>query len=197
MKKFLIVVVLTLLGTGTFAQTIEGMPTIGQTKKVTYTVCRTDVGWNGRSNINNVYAAPSGWQIVEFKPIVVSRRQRASYGFDLTPSNFAITTTSLVDSKFDELMEFAAQKGKQDKYEGKIKQMRNDYEKFYKKIITTHSQITTQGSVRGNNEFTSRRPGRLYLDLEITLMYYPDSEEQFNQSIETMKQIIAQDTSSE
>lgn len=178
---------------GAFAQNSDEKLTIGQTKKVRYAVCRMDVGWNGRGNINNTYAAPSGWQILEFKPVVVSKRQRASYSFDLTPSNFAMTTTSIIDGKFDELFNVAAQAGKKDKYEGKINRMRSDYEKYYKKILTTHSQITTTGSVRGNNDFFSRRPGRLYLDLEITLVYYPDTEEQFARSIEVMKQIIQDD----
>lgn len=175
------------------AQSADGVPLIGQTKKVTYTVCRINVGWNGKSNINNVYAAPSGWQIVEFKDIPISKRQRTSYSFDLTPSNSAVLTTSIVDSKFNELLEFAGQAGKKDKYEGRINQMRSDYEKFYKKIISTHSQITTTGSVRGDGNWINRRPGRLYLDLEITLAYYPDTEEQFQRSIEVMKEMIRND----
>ncbi len=176
-----------------FGQTNNGLPIIGETKTITHQVCRINTGWNGKSNINNVYAAPSGWQILQFKEIPISKRQRTSYSFDLTPSNFAIITTSTVDSKFNELLEFAGQSGKIDKYKGKINQMRSDYEKFYKKIITTHSQITTTGSVRGDNNAIKRLPGRLYLDLSITLVYYPDSDEQFLRSIEVMKEIIKSD----
>lgn len=173
-----------------FGQVKAGEPTIGQTKKIIHRVCRIDVGWNGKNSINNVYAAPSGWQIVEFKPIVISKRQRTSYSFDLTPSNFGIVTTSVVDTKFAELLEIAGKNGTLKKYEANIKQMRNDYERYYKKIISTHSQITTTGSVRGDNNSISRKPGRLYLDLEIKLVYYPDSEEQFLRSIQVMKDII-------
>jgi len=192
-KNLLFTMLFLLINSFSFGQASDAMPLIGETKKVVSTVCRIDVGWNGRKGINNVYAAPSGWQILEFKPIVISKRQRASYTFDQTPSNTAILNTSTIDSKFSELLEMAAQAGKKDKYEGKINQMRNDYEKYYKKIVTTHSQITTTGSVRGNNETFSRKPGRLYLDLEITLVYYPDNEEQFQRSIEVMKEMIKND----
>lgn len=193
MKHIIIAIGMTLSNMLLFGQTNKEYPTIGQTNKVTYTVCRIDVGWNGSQNINNVYAAPRGWQILEFRPLEISRRQRVSYTFDQTPSNFSISTTSIVDAKFNELLELATELGKKEKYEGRINQMRNDYEKFYKKIISTHSQITTTGSVRGDNNRINRRPGRLYLDLEITLVYYPDSEEQFLSLIEVTKSIIKND----
>lgn len=192
-KNLLFTIGFLLISFFSFGQASTTMSLIGETKTIVYTVCEINVGWNGRSNINNIYAAPSGWQILSFKPIVRSKRQRTSYTFDQTPSNVAVLNTSTVDSKFNELMEFAGQAGKKDKYESKINQMRSDYEKYYKKIVATHSQITTTGSVRGNNETFSRRPGRLYLDLEITLVYYPDSDEQFQRSIDVMKEMIKND----
>jgi hypothetical protein len=176
------------------SQQLSDTTLIGKIITVNIPICRIDVGWNGKKGINNVYAAPAGWQILEFKPKVISKRQRASYSFDLTPSNFAFTSTTIIDTKFDELLQLAAQNGKKEKYEGKIKQLRNDYEKYYKKIITTHSSITTTGSVRGNNEYTSRKPGRLYLDLEIKLVYLPVNEQQFLQSIEFLKAMIKDET---
>jgi hypothetical protein len=44
-----------------FGQTNNGLPIIGEAKTITHQVCRINIGWNGKSNINNVYAAPSGW----------------------------------------------------------------------------------------------------------------------------------------
>ncbi|GGH17564.1 hypothetical protein [Mucilaginibacter phyllosphaerae] len=188
MKKILTLLVMAVAFNYASAQTDTA--SIGKTMKVQTTVCHIDVSWNGRSGINNVYAAPSGWQILSFTPKVVSRRQRVSFTFSQTPSNFVYTSTSVIDSKFNELLELAAQKNAAQKYEGRINQMRSDYEKYYSKVVTTHSQITTTGSVRGNNEYFSRRPGRLYLDLEVTLVYMPDTQEQFLRSLEYLKQVI-------
>lgn len=52
-----------------FGQTNNGLPIIGETKAIAHQVCGINMGWNGKSNINNVYAAPSGWQILHFKEV--------------------------------------------------------------------------------------------------------------------------------
>ena len=188
MKK--LITLLLLVASFGYASAQTDTTAIGKVKTIRTTVCRIDVSWNGSRGINNVYAAPSGWQILSFRAIPVSRRQRAAYTFSQTPSNFVYTSTSTIDAKFDELLQLAAQKNVAQKYEGRIRQMRSDYEKYYNKVATTHSQITTTGSVRGNNEYLSRRPGRLYLDLEIDLVYMPDSQDQFLRSLAYLKQII-------
>ena len=167
---------------------------IGKKLNLTIPVCRIDVGWSSKKGINNVYAAPAGWQILEFKPKEISKRQRAAYSFDLTPSNFSFSSTTIIDTKFDELLDLAVENGKEEKYAAKIKQMRSDYEKYYKKIIASHSSITTMGSVRGDNNTLSRKPGRLYLDLEVTLVYLPVNETQFLDAIETLRSLILEDS---
>lgn len=167
---------------------------IGKKLKVTIPICRVDVGWNGKKGINSVYAAPAGWQILEFSPIEISKRQRAAYSFDLTPSNFSFSSTTIIDTKFDELLDLAIQNGKEEKYAAKIKQMRSDYEKYYKKIATSHSSITTMGNVRGDNNTLGRKPGRLYLDLEVSLIYLPVNEPQFLDAIETIRSLILNDS---
>ena len=167
--------------------------TIGDTKTITTTVCRIDVGWNGSSSINNTYAAPAGWQIISFKPVEVSRRQRVSYDFTQMPSGSASLSLSEANQKFDELLNTAGEAGNKGKYEAKINQMRSDYERYYQKTFATHSQIVTTGRVRGNNDYVSRKPGRLYLDLEVVLAYYPDTAERFQQSLAVMEQIIKAD----
>lgn len=194
MKKYIVFILIVLTGLlNVNAQVLSDITTIGKTVNLTIPLCRIDVGWNGNKGLNNVYAAPAGWQILEFKPKIISRRQRASYSFDLTPSNFAFTSTTIIDSKFDELLQLAAENGKEGKYEGKLKQLRSDYEKYYKKITTTHSSITTTGNVRGDNNYIRRKPGRLYLDLEITLIYLPINDGEFQQSIEFLKTMIKDD----
>jgi len=196
MKKIAFVSLLLALLTVTVAnaQNLPTEPTLGQKITVTIPVCRIDVGWNGRSRINNVYSAGAGWQILEFRVAKDVRRQRVNYTFDLVPSTFIFESTSIVDEKIDELLEIAAENGKKEKYEGKIKQLRTDYEKYYKKIVTTNSSIHTTGSVRGDNNTFKRRPGRLYLDLEVTLVYAPVNDKQFQQAIEFLKAMIKNDT---
>lgn len=192
MKRFLLGAGATLAFAFSIAQ-VSLAQTIGETKTVTIPVCRTDVGWNGSSSINNTYAAPAGWQIISFVPIVISKRQRAQYSFTQVPSNSGSLSIAEASQKFNELLDVAAQNGNKGKYEGRINQMRNDYERYHQKVFATHSQIVTTGRVRGNNDFTSRRPGRLYLDLQVVLAYYPDTPQQFEQSLAVMKQIIEAD----
>lgn len=176
------------------AQKLPTEPTLGQKIKVRIPVSRIDVKWNKSKNINNVYSAGSGWQILEFVPIVVSKRQYAAYTFSQVPSNYSLDSTSIVDKKFDELLDIAVQNGKKEKYEARIKQLRNDYEKYYKKIVASNSSIQTTGSVQGDNNTFKRRPGRLYLDLEVTLVYAPENDKQFQQAIEFLKTMIKNDT---
>jgi hypothetical protein len=167
---------------------------IGKKLTITIPVCRIDVGWNKKKGINNVYAAPAGWQILEFTPKEISKRQKAAYSFDLAPSNFSFSSTTIIDTKFDELLDLAIENGKEEKYAAKIKQMRSDYEKYYKRIIASHSSITTTGSVQGDNNTFKRYPGRLYLDLEVTIIYLPVNEAQFFDAIETLKSLILEDS---
>jgi hypothetical protein len=124
---------------------------------------------------------------------VISRRQRAQYTFTQVPSNSGLLSLAEATQKFNELLDVAVQNGNKGKYEGKINQMRNDYERYYQKLFATHSQIVTIGRVRGNNNTLQQRPGRLYLDLQVVLGYYPDTPEQFQQSLAVMKQIIEAD----
>lgn len=177
----------------TFTTKICQAQTIGETKTVTIPVCRKDVGWNSSSSINNTYAAPAGWQIISFTPKVISKRQYASYNFSQAPSGSASVSLSEANEKFNELLDVAAQNGNKGRYEGKIQQMRDDYSKFYQKSFATHSQIVTTGKVKGDGNTFKRRPGRLYLDLNVVLAYYPDSKEQFKQSLAVMEQAIKAD----
>ena len=174
-------------------QAAGAMPTIGETKTITTTVCRTDVGWDKSSSINNTYAAPAGWQIVSFTPIVRSKRQYASYSFSQTPSNSASVSLSEATEKFNALLDVAGEAGNKGKYEAKIHQMQEDYSRFYQKAFATHSQIVTTGKVKGDGNTFKRRPGRLYLDLDIVLAYYPDTQAQFQQSLAVMEQVIKAD----
>jgi hypothetical protein len=165
---------------------------LGTIKKVTIPVCRIDVGYDDSKSFDNVYAAPEGWQILSFKEIVVSKRQKASYSFDLTPSKFDFYSLTEIDKKFSELLAVDAKDGKKD-YGGKIKQVRSAYEKYVKKIKTSHSSITTKGSVEGDGNVFKGYPGRLYLDLEVKLVYMPDKKNDFDKAIDDLKDQIEKD----
>ncbi|MEJ7667094.1 MAG: hypothetical protein WKG07_50135 [Hymenobacter sp.] len=175
------------------AQTAGVMPTIGETKTIIIPVCHIDVRWNGSSSINNTYAAPAGWQIISFTPKVISKKQYASYAFSQTPSNSASMSLAEANEKFNDLLNVSAEAGNKGKYEGKIQQMREDYSRFYQKAFATHSQIVTTGKVKGDDNPLARYPGRLYLDLEVVLAYYPDTQEQFQNSLAVMKEVIQAD----
>lgn len=167
----------------------QNTPIIGETKTITTTVCRIDVDARGKENIGHVYAAPAGWQILTFTPVVISKRQYAAYNFSQTPSNFVSLNKTIIERKLNELTQLAAQKNVAQKYEGQIKQIKESFEKFYRMEAATHSKISTTGQVKGNGKHFGK-PGRLYLDLEITLIYLPDEEEQFLQSLAYLEQII-------
>ncbi|MGI8637831.1 MAG: hypothetical protein ACR2KZ_20715 [Segetibacter sp.] len=68
--------------------------------------------------------------------------------------------------------------------------MRNEYENLFNKAIPTYSKIETIGSLSGNKKYDQRSKSHLYLDLQITLVYMPNTEEQFLQSLENLRQVI-------
>lgn len=160
------------------------------TKTIQTTVCRIDVKRNKRSRIDNIYTPPAGWQIVSFKPVVISNSKRASFEFALTLSHYAFKPTSAIYSKFIELLELAAEKNVFEKYQRQINQMKDDFEKYYHQLLPTYSTISTTCYFGGNKEHKTSLPEKLYLDVELTLVYLPDTEEQVFQSLDYLKQVI-------
>lgn len=189
LRKITIFLILAFIVCNGFAQ--DETPLIGETKTIQTTLCRLNVTANERSRINKIYVPPAGWQILTFKPVIISKTNGASYAFSQTPANFTYTSISSIYSKFIELLELAAEKNVFQKYEAQINQMRNDFEKYSTKTISTYSKIITTGSVIGNKTYRDTKGAQLYLDLQITLVYMPATQEQLLQSLEYMKHIIS------
>lgn len=192
-KKFVSTVVFCLLWGCVVAQ--HDIPLIGSTTTVQTTVCKIDLTSKGKHSIDNVYSSPGGWQILAFKPVVIAGSEKASFAFFPKPVSFSISSTSAIYSKFIELFELAAEKNVFEKYQGKITQMRTDFEQYLKNDIPLYSSIKTTGAIKRSN-YTRLKTARLYVDLMITLVYMPRTEEEVLQSLEYLKQlIIAEDES--
>lgn len=175
------------------AQTAD-TTSIGATKTVRIPIVRTDVRWNRSSSINTTYAAPAGWQIQTFAPVEISRRQYASYSFTTVPSNYSGLSETVVQEQFKSLKEAAAQKNAAEGYQAKLNEAESLYQRAFQKTYSSHAAITVTGSVRGDNNTFSRRPGRLYLDLDVTLVRLPASKEEFERSLAWFKTTIQADS---
>jgi hypothetical protein len=192
MKNTVLIIASFIIALVANGQVLPSEPKIGDTYTITIPVCRIDVAWNGKENLNFTYAAPAGWQVLDYSVAKYNKRQRAKWAAQLVPSTYSGISEEVVSSKFNELLDLAAQKGVTNKYAGKIQQMRGDYEKAFSKTFVSHSSLIVKGSVRGNNEYLSRKPGRLYLDLKIRVVYLPTSEQEFNRAIQVMRILIQQ-----
>lgn len=167
-------------------------PVPGTAKKILIKVFRIEFDPRKTTRVNHIYTTPIGWQILSYRPLVTSNNIRARCQFSLTAATPSNGSTSAIYSKFIELSELAAEKNVSVKYEGIINQMRDDFEKYYNKNVTTYSKITsacafTSATVKKNK---TRRTERLYLDVEITLIFLPQTEEQILQCLENLKQLI-------
>jgi hypothetical protein len=186
--KFVALVISWLVFCPLFAQ--DEIPLLGATKTIQTTICRIKASAiKEKKTINNVYAAPKGWQIVTYKPVIIANTAKASYKFSQTAPDFSFSSTSPIYSKFIELFELAAEKNVFQKYERQIAQTRSDFEKYYNKEVPLFSTITTAISVSRNN-YTSRRTGQLYIDLKITVVFMPTTEEGVLQSLGYLKHLI-------
>ncbi|GEO11831.1 hypothetical protein [Segetibacter aerophilus] len=186
-RNFVLLVVCCLLSCYGVAQ--NEAPFIGSITTVRTTVCRLDITSKSKLSINNIYAPTKGWQILAFKPVVIENTEKAAYAFSPIPVHFAFKSTSAIYSKFIQLFEFAAEKNVFEKYETKITQMRNDFEKYSKNNVPLYSSIRTTGVVKVKNTARSKA-GRLYVDLIITLIYLPATQEEVLQSLEEVRQMI-------
>jgi hypothetical protein len=190
-KNFVASVVFCLLCSHVVAQ--HNIPLIGSAITVQTTVCKIDLTSKGKHTINHVYSSPGGWQILAFKQVVIADTEKASYAFSPTPVRFAISSTSVIYSKFIELFELAAEKNVFEKYHVKITEMRTDFERYIENDIPLYSSIKTTGAIKKNNHARSKT-ARLYVDLMITVVYMPRTEEGVLQSLEYLKQqILAED----
>src|SRR5215210_1875952 len=97
---------------------------IGTKKTIRTKVYRTDVSWSRINEIEHIYTPPPGWQILSFKPVIVSQTPKVTYKFSTTPSNFENRSNSIIYAKFIELYELAAEKNVSKKYDSVIDQMR-------------------------------------------------------------------------
>jgi hypothetical protein len=193
MKTLLALTIALALTTVADAQVLPQKPKIGDIYTIRVPVCRIDVAWNRKESLNFNYGAPAGWHVLDYKIAYFKKRQRARYTFQLVPANYSMLSEEIVSSKFKELLNVVAEGGKGEKYNGMIDQMRSDYERAFAKTFVSHSSLLVRGSVRGNNEFLSRKPGRLYLDLTIRVVYLPSSDEEFKRAIEVMRTLIKED----
>ncbi|MCW3115155.1 MAG: hypothetical protein JWR18_3551 [Segetibacter sp.] len=188
MIKIISFIILNLIYLDVFAQ--DEIPPIGTIKTIQTKACRIDVVENRKTRINYTYTTDPGWHILSYKPVVISKNSTASYSLKHTPSRFTYTSTSAIYSKFIQLMELAAEKNVFEKYEGRINQIRSDFEKYSNNKVAAYSRIAVAGLVAGSNKSSMKRPGKLYLDLKITMIYMPETEETFLESLDHLRQII-------
>ena len=186
MKTFVSFVILNLFFCSVFGQ--SEVEFIGTIKTIEVAVCRIDVPSGGKViKFNHVHEAAEGWQIVSFRPTSIPQNLKASYTFSPKRSQFIRAATSPVHSKFIELFELAAEKNVFQKYEGQITQMRDNYERYYGKQSAAYSKIMTTGSVSPDRQSRSRR---FDINLKVTLIYLPRTEEGVLQSLVSFRELI-------
>ncbi|HSU50494.1 MAG TPA: hypothetical protein VLJ41_07885 [Segetibacter sp.] len=166
---------------------------IGTRKTLKIQALRIDADWSQHRSIAYEYKAEPGWFILSFSPIVISKAGSVVYHFSTNRPVFQSKINSNIYSKFIELLELASEKNVSAKYDSVIIKMRNDYDSFFTKAVPMYSGITVTGFVSGNNKNSRRSKGHLYLDLQVTLVYMPGTEEQFFHSLDNLKQIINSD----
>lgn len=188
MRKIFLFIISTFIFFHVFAQ--DELPLIGTIKTIQKQVCRIDGDLNRKVKVDYTYTTDPGWQILSCEPIILAKNQTASYSLTYTPTKFIYISTSAIYSKFIQLLELAAEKNVFQKYEGQIHKMRSDFEKYSTKKVSSYTKITITGLVAANNSLRLKKPGKLYLDLKILLIYIPETEEPVLQSLEYLRQII-------
>lgn len=146
------------------------MGLIGETESRVYDVVNVNVAYpDGKGGTEHIQI-PNGYAILAHQAIEYNKVGQSGYSFSLDgDATFGVSKQS-VNEVFRELLDFAAQSGKEDKYKMRIEYLKKHALEVYGRSVNSHSRLNvTWYCNHDGNEF-NKKGGSLHLAVKIEMV---------------------------